>query len=107
MDFLMEFVNLFVVPFVGVFIYQKKDATTRAFFLFGFYALLCVLNVIAMKFVSFFARHLLEKSMPRDSVTFTAAALICTVVISVICIVFTDFIQIQFLMEKKDDCQEK
>lgn len=107
MDFLMEFVNLFVVPFVGVFIYQKKTRPREHFFLLGFYALLCVLNVIAVKFASFFAKLLLGKSVPKDSVTFTAVALICTVVISVICIVFTDFIQIQFLMEKKDDCQEK
>lgn len=107
MDFLMEFVNLFVVPLVGVFIYQKKARPREHFFLLGFYALLCVLNVIAVKFASFFAKHLLGKSMTKDSVTFTAAALICTILISVLCVVFTDFIQIQFLMEKKDDCQEK
>lgn len=107
MDFMMEFINLFMVPLVGVFLYWKKARPREHFFIIGVYALLCVLNVIAVKFAAFFAKHLLGKSITKDSVTFTAAALICIVLISVLCVVFTDLIQIQLLMEKKDDCQEK
>lgn len=107
MNFLMEFVNLFVVPFVGLFLYRNKTRPRSRFFLLGVYSILCALNVIAVKLVSLFASRIFKISLELDSARFTAAALLCTIFISVLCVVFTEFITIQIFMEKKDEDGKK
>jgi hypothetical protein len=118
---LIAFINLFVVPAVGAFLYLKrerlvkfKNFSSANFFNFFFvYPFFCVLNLIASKIavyllLRFFFRILRSASaISEDSVLFTMVSLFSVLVLYFVFVIFTEVIQIRFLFEKKNDAEKK
>ena len=108
MDVFIEFINLFLLPLLTLFLYCKKAARETAVFeKAGLYALFCVLNLLFVKAAWLVLKKVLQVEIPYWSVGYTVIAFAVSLVLFFLAIVFTDYIHVELFLRKRDESEEE
>lgn len=108
MDVFIEFINLFLLPLLTLFLYCKKAARETAIFeKTGLYTLFCVLNLIASKVGCKVFEMLLGAEISRWSLKYTVIGLVASFVLFFLAIVFTDYIHVELFLRKRDEIENE